>query len=70
MEAKEVIKMAEKNTLEFLNSSIIFDLGGSNTLESLSNAKIGWPNLELASTKNLPKYPVAPITKILLLFAI
>lgn len=57
-------------TPDFLNPSTSWALAGSERVLSLSKAKVGWPDLALASTMNLPMYPVPPIIRILLFSAI
>jgi hypothetical protein len=43
-----------------------YALVGSGGAGSLTSAKVGWPSRALAATTCLPRYPVPPITRILL----
>ena len=45
---------------------MISDLEGFETVDSLTRAKVGWPDLALAATMNFPMYPVPPMMRILL----
>lgn len=57
-------------TPEFLKLLIRVDLSGLDTVLSLIRANVGCPAFVLASTMNLPMYPVAPMIRILLFSAI
>lgn len=57
-------------TPEFLKPWMIFPLTGSEIVLSLARAKVGCSDFALASTMNLPMYPVPPMIKILVLSAI
>lgn len=57
-------------TPEFLNPSMSLPLTGSEMVLCLTKTKVGWPDFALASTMNLPMYPVPPMIRILVLSAI
>ena len=57
-------------TPELLKLSMSLDFSGLEVVFSLTNAKVGCPAFTLSSTMYLPMYPVPPIIKILLFWAI